>query len=392
MKKIVKLSLVASMAVAGLSTSTFAAESISEAFKNGKVKGSVKSFYFAKSTDANTANKDSSIWVNGGSLNYVTDSFKGLVLGATFQTSHVGSIDDKGTTKTFSSTMDASGSVLSESYIKYTIANTSFKAGRQYISTPLLAGSGSRMIKQSFMGYVLSNTDIPDTTVVAGKVTRFAGRTDSNGNVGTFDRLATNSSGAITIYAKNNSIDNLTAQIQYADVDEVASVMYVDAVYKIPTDFKPYIGLQYFDTSTDNSANKDNSLVGAKVGANIEGVDLFFGYTSASGKAGDNNVNHGVGSAAFANYTTTTETAGADAFKAGTDAMRFAVGYSFAGVNAKVAYTTFDNLTNDLDETTLNVSYKFTKDLTGSIDYSIMEYETVNTDKTALRTKLTYSF
>ena len=391
MKKIVKLSLVASMAVAGLSTSTFAAESISEAFKNGKVKGSVKSFYFAKSTDANTANKDSSIWVNGGSLNYVTDSFKGLVLGATFQTSHVGSIDDKGATKTFSATMDAQGSVLSESYIQYTIDNTTFKGGRQYISTPLLAGSGSRMIKQSFEGYLLSNTDIPDTTVVVGNVRKFAARTDGNGNVGTFDKLGTGS-GVSTIYAKNSSVPNLTLQFQFADYDKTASLVYVDGVYKIPTDFKPYIGLQYFDTSTDNSANKDNSLVGAKVGANIEGVDLFFGYTSASGKAGDNNVNHGVGSAAFANYTTTTETAGADAFKAGTDAMRFAVGYSFAGVNAKVAYTTFDNLTNDLDETTLNVSYKFTKDLTGSIDYSIMEYETVNTDKTALRTKLTYSF
>ncbi|MDC0933329.1 OprD family outer membrane porin [Arcobacteraceae bacterium] len=391
MKKIVKLSLIAAAAVAGLSTSSLAADSIAEAFQNGKVKGSVKSFYFAKSTDANTADKDSSIWVNGGSINYVTDSYNGLVFGATFQTSHVGTIDDDGATKTFSATMDASGSVLSESYLQYTYANTTFKGGRQYISTPLLAGSGSRMIKQSFEAYLLVNTDLPDTTIVAGNVTKFAGRTDGTGDVGSFNKLGTGS-GVATVYIKNTSIDNLTARFQYADYDETANLLYVDAVYKMPSDLKPFIGIQYFDTDTDDSANKDNSLYGIKAGMNIKGIDLFLGYTSTSGTTGDNNVNHGVGSAAFANYTTTTETAGGDAFKAGTDAARVAIGYNFAGVKAKIAYTTFDNVVNDLDETTLNLSYKFTKNLGASLDYSMMDYETNDTDKTALRTKLTYSF
>ena len=63
-----------------------------------------------------------------------------MVLGATLQTSHVTSIDDKDG-KTAGS-MDAQGSVLSESYLQYTYDKTTFKGGRQFVTTPLLAGSG----------------------------------------------------------------------------------------------------------------------------------------------------------------------------------------------------------------------------------------------------------
>jgi len=391
MRNTIKISLIASLAITGLSTNVVAADSISEAFQNGKFKGSLKSYYFAKTTDSNTDNKNSSIWVNGGSFNYVTDSFKGITLGATFQTSHVGSIDDDGSSSTFASTMDASGSVLSESYLQYVYKNTTFKGGRQYISTPLIAGSGSRLIKQSFEGYLLTNTDISDTKIVLANIRKFAGRTDGSGDVGNFEKLGTGS-GINTLYMKNRSIENLTAQFQYADYDEVASLIYIDGVYQFDNDMKPTIGLQYFKTDNDINGNEDNSLIGAKLSANIEGLLLYLGYTSASGKDGETSVNHGVGSASFAQYTATTETAGVDSFKAGTDAIRLAVGYTFVGVKAKLSHTMFDNETNDLDETTLNLGYKITSDFTASLDYTIMDYEANNSDKTALRTKLIYSF
>lgn len=54
------------------------------------------------------------------------------------------------------------------------------KGGEQFISTPLLAGSGSRLIKESFEGYLLVNNDIPDTTLVAGVVTKYQTRTDKS--------------------------------------------------------------------------------------------------------------------------------------------------------------------------------------------------------------------
>ena len=68
--------------------------------------------------------------------------------------------------------LDAKGAVLSESYLQYDLYKTRFKGGRQHIVMPLIANSGSRMIKESFEGYFLSNTDLPDTTLSAGWVNR----------------------------------------------------------------------------------------------------------------------------------------------------------------------------------------------------------------------------
>jgi len=383
MKKIAKLSLATAIAITGFTSSVYAADSISEAFSNGKVKGSVKSYYFAQTFDDVTKD-DSSIWANGGSLNFVTDSYKGLVLGTTFQTSHVTSIDDTaGATK---SSMDAQGSVLSEAYLQYTYDNTTFKGGRQFISTPLLAGSGSRLIKEAFEAYLVVNTDISDTTLVAGVITKYQTRTDGAGDVGNFDKIGTD--GVRTIYVKNKSIANLTVQAQYADVVDTAVDIYVDAKY----DFGPvYVASQYYNTNYDAAGTQDSSMYGLKVGGNINALDLFAGYTSTDD---DGDVLRGLGQAAYAQYTATTKTAGASAFTAGTDAWQVGAGYKFGALKTKVRYTSFDLPTAnaDLDETTLNLEYKFTKALTAQLDYSILDYENDANDATDLRSRIIYTF
>lgn len=398
MKKIAKLSLATAIAITGFTSSVYAADSISEAFSNGKVKGSVKSYYFAQTFDDVTKD-DSSIWANGGSLNYVTDSYKGLVLGSTFQTSHVTSIDDTAGATTGS--MNAQGSVLSEAYLQYTYDKTTFKGGRQFVSTPLLAGSGSRLIKEAFEAYLVVNTDIPDTTLVAGVITKYQTRTDKTtygdnafvnyqtngtGEPGNFNKIGTD--GVRTLYVKNQSISNLTVQAQYADVVDVAVDIYIDAKYN----FGPvYVASQYYNTNYDAAGTKDSSMYGLKVGGNVMGLDLFAGYTSTDDA---NAVVRGVGQGAYAHYTATTKTAGVAAFAAGTDSYQVGAGYKFGDLKTKVRYSSFDNPTvnADLDETTLNLEYKFTKALTAQIDYSILDYENDTKDATDLRSRLIYSF
>lgn len=399
MKKIAKISLAASLAVITMSSSLLAADSIAEAFTNGKFKGELKSYYFAQSFD-DSAKNDSSIWVNGGMFNYVTDSYKGFTLGATFQTSHVTSIDDEdGKTE---GSMDAQGSVLSESYLQYNYNETTFKGGRQFISTPLLAGSSSRMIKESFEAYLLANTDLPDTTILAGVVTKYQTRTDNSsygdnsfvqyqtngtGEPGNFNKIGTH--GVRTIYVKNTSIPNLTAQFQYADVVDSATDIYLDAKYKIGL---AYIAAQYFDTNYDSPSDADSYMYGLKLGVKVKGVDIFAGYTSTDD---DNNVLRGIGQGAYANYTATTKTAGADAFKAGTDSWQIGAGYTFAErFKTKLRYSTFDVAQNnsDLDEITLNLQYTFNKNFLAQIDYSILDYEDNTKDASDLRTRLIYSF
>jgi hypothetical protein len=405
MKKIAKLSLIAAIAVTGFTTTSFASDSLSKAFTNGKLKGEVKSYYFAQTFDSPTT-KDSSIWANGGMLNYVTDSYNGLILGATFQTSQISSIDDK-SAKTAGS-MDAQGSVLSESYLQYTYDKTTFKGGRQFINTPLLAGSGSRLIKESFEGYFLVNNDIPDTTLVAGVVTKYQTRTDkstytdnaaavdfqTNGTGGPGNFNTIKNGGVKTLYIKNTSIPNLTIQGQYAKVNHVLSAIYADAKYTVNIDLKPYVALQYFDTNYNISGLKNNSLYGIKTGFNISGLDLFAGYTSANNTSSDAAVFRGIGQGAYSQFTATTKTAGADAFSAGTDAWQIGAGYKFGDLKSKLRFTQFDKLAanSDLNETTLNLEYKFSKELKAQIDYSILDYQNNTKDATDLRTRLIYSF
>lgn len=44
------------------------------------------------------------------------------------------------------------GAVLSEAYVGYKMDKTTVKVGRQFIATPLIAGSPNRNITQSFEG------------------------------------------------------------------------------------------------------------------------------------------------------------------------------------------------------------------------------------------------
>lgn len=405
MKKLTKRSLVAAFLLAGLSSQSFAAESLSEAFTNGKVKGELKSYYFDESYDSASAS-DNSVWANGIKLGYVTDSFKGLKLGTTFQLSSTTSIDDDAGKQ--NKTMYASGAVLSEAYLEYNYKNTTFKGGRQFISLPLIKGSGSRLIKESFEGYFLSNTDIPDTLISLGKVTKYQTRTDgvtkttnstsftnpnpNIGDVGEFNKIGTD--GAVSLYVKNNSIKNLAIQAHYVDfIDEVAT-LYVDAKYKFGGDFKPFVAAQYYNSNYDDSTSKDSSMYGYKIGASLVGFNLHASYTSTDD---DGNVNRGIGESATASFTNATSTTGN--YTAGTDSWQVGVSKEFNNLNASIKYTQSDAVAdkNDLDQTYLGLKYKFSgalKNLLASAEYTIYDYGQGNDskDKDELRTKLIYKF
>ena len=183
--KLVKLSL-AAIAIVGMTTSSFAsADSVSEAFKNGKVNGDLKGYYFSRDKGVSSSE---SILTGGIELNYVTDSFKGFKFGTTVQSS-ASPFADIMAKNVFKGDMYGSGAVLSEGYLSYSLGMTTAKIGRQYIKTPLLKLSGSRLVKQSFEGLVIVNKDIPKTTLIAAYVNKFQGMTNMNGNIGEFTDL-----------------------------------------------------------------------------------------------------------------------------------------------------------------------------------------------------------
>ena len=159
------------------------ADDLQKAFKETKMTGELKAQYFDR---PHVDGKNDTISLVGGNVNLNTGLYYGFGAGFTFQTSHRVSKSIEGNTNEYINTMDVSGSVLSQSYLSYSLTDTIFKIGRQYITTPLLAGSGSRMIKQSFEGITLENKSLPKTTITLAYVNKFQGRTNGLGDAPKF--------------------------------------------------------------------------------------------------------------------------------------------------------------------------------------------------------------
>ncbi len=351
--KLAKLSL-AAMVVAGLASSSFAADTLADAFKNGKVKGQLKAWYFDKTVE-NAADENANVLALGLELNYVTDSLYGFYAGATFQGASQPWIEDDAKTR-FVNEMHTSGAVLSEAYLGYKIGKTNAKIGRQYISTPLVDGSGSRIFKESFEGVTVVNTDIPQTTLIAGYVNKFQGRTsvvsdNGDGDAPTFEKRAVfngfdvaDFDGAYTAAIINKSITGLTLTAQYGVFKDVeasptaiadADVYYTEANYVLPVaGFKLGFDANYRGSRTDTGLDAKN-LEGDMFGARVSIKDLAgFGASFAATTTDSNdNVILGMGNGP-SSYTGTLIRASAETAKLNTDAYLFTATYDFSKLGA----------------------------------------------------------
>jgi len=381
MKKFAKLSLVASLA---LSSSAFA-DSLEEAFKASKVSGEIKAQYFKKNGVG--VSESDSIFVVGGNLGVVTGSYYGVKAGFTFQTSHVPSLNDDDNSGSFTHTMDAQGAVLSESYLAYTMKNTTLKVGRQYIGTPLVAGSGSRMIKQSFEGAVITNTDIANTTFTAAYVGKYQNRTDGAGSPGEFEKYE---DGAYTLYVKNTSVANLTLQAQYLDVQGIVSGTDKNALY-MQTDYKvekiATVSAQYFDTS---NGSVDGSLFGLKANGNIGPVNVTVAYTTTGSEG---TVFSGVGSAADKSFTALPVGGGGPTYTKDTDTIVGALATTVAGVTGVIYAGHIDNNTpQDIDGYGGMLMYSYNKNFSTKVMYENVKVGTVSKASDTFRLYLSYKF
>lgn len=385
--KLAKLSL-AAIAVVGLSTSSFAADTLADAFKDGKLKGAVKAYYFDKDTGTSQ-----DIFVTGVMLNYVTDSFKGVKFGATFQSSNTPFVDNANVSS-FLKTMDASGAQLSEAYLAYTMDKTTVKVGRQYIGTKLVAGSGSRMIKQAFEGVTVVNTNIPATTLTLAYVGKYQARTDEAGGVAQFEKTAI-PEGAYEVQFVNKSVANLQLTGAYLNVKDSRSVIYGEAKYSGKTDAMTYsVAAQINDTSYDSNhatlANMDSGYYGAKVSIGMDALNAYVAYTSVNDDAKADN---GVGSGTAATLYTATPV-NAAVMNAGTDGFAVDVNYKMGAAKVGARYASVETGANvDIDTTALYGSYAFDGALKGlGLGLNYEDKDNGTDDNKALWFKAIYSF
>ncbi|AFL67717.1 OprD family outer membrane porin [Sulfurospirillum barnesii] len=402
--KLAKLSL-AAIVVAGLASHSFAADSLADAFKNGKVTGELRAWYFDRDTDVPAAaggawdrkKGDANIINMGVILNYVTDSFYGLKMGATFQSNYAPFADDEAKAL-FYNDMYGSGAVLSEMYVQYTIDKTTAKVGRQFINTPLIAGSGSRMIRQSFEGALITNTNLPDTTLAAGYISKWQNRTSPDttakkSDVGEFERF--NDDGAYTLLAINKSIPGLTITGQWAQVVDVADVYYAELAYAGKmNDFRYGLAGQYLITDYDESGKDDGSFYGIKASFGIGAFNMYVAYAEVDDD-NDASVSADVGGADPI-YTANVIHSGE--YKAGSKGYAIDANYEVvkgAKIGARYSDINMKAAKSDYDVIDLYANYTFDGPLKGfgvEVQYETKDKDASTGSSNELRFRANYKF
>ena len=319
-----------SLACIGLISSLNAAEDLSSMFKEGKVSGQIREFSISRSYKKSAA-ADYTRTANaiGGHLKFETADYKGLSFGTAFYTTN-GFLND--TPKTDYTKVDPtllgkdnnSYAMLGEAYLQFKYSNTTFKGGRQKLDTPLAGSDDARMLPNLFEAYVLTNSDIANTTLVAAHVTKFAQGTfgrvynggilsatsgysavDSRNHTGDFVNMgeyavgkATNGVTALAAVYKNA---NFKAQLWDYYAHDILNALYGDATFSwtclLNENVKPYASAQFI--KEDNIGNDYLKAIGgngeidslywaAKVGAKVENFNAYVAYSSVtSNSAGD---------------------------------------------------------------------------------------------------------
>ena len=203
MKKYISMSAIAFGLLSSVNAQ--AAEDLSSMFSEGKVSGQIRMFSIDRKyqgSKGNTTHRNAT--AIGGNLKFETADFHGLFLGAgAYTTNRVASSPTRD--GTLFGKNDDGYTILGEAYVGYKRGNTVFKGGRQKLDTPLAGSDDARMLPNLFEAYVLSNTDIAHTTLIAAHVTKFA--------QGTFGRTYSNSS-------KANQLLSVTSGYSYSDPQE----------------------------------------------------------------------------------------------------------------------------------------------------------------------------
>lgn len=290
--KLLKLSLASIVAIG---TASYAADSLSDAFKEGKIQGELKAYYYDRDWSSGTTATGTAIKGNiidlGVKLDYETAAFYNFKAGIGFQSSNSPWADKDGKTA-YGTTPGAgamdmwgTGAVLSQAYILYDVGKTNIKVGRQYIDMPLIGSAPSRLVVESFEGISVVSKDIPNTTVAAAYIDKFQGWTDGAGKIADFgdsmNGLTFDYAYALSIV--NKSLTNTTFTAAYGALDASRNsgygMFYVDALYEAKTDAFIYnIAAQYSNINYESSATSDSNFYGVKAGIGYAGLNVYAAY------------------------------------------------------------------------------------------------------------------
>lgn len=285
--KFIGVTMAALISIAG---SAIAADTITDSFKNGKFDGEAKVWYQSDDNDANKHIFDTeNSWFDAGlRFSYSTDNYKGLGVGATFYAvDDLGAYENMANRSMLNVEHSDTGAWLGEAYITYAIANTSAKAGRQNILSPLVNSDDWPIFPNNFEALLIKNSDIPDTTLIGGYVwkERWMKSDDQEFNdfhhyvlmVGAVNKSIPNSELTAYLYEADDD-DNDYKKITESDDSTIAS--YLEAKSK----FKMFnLGAQFIRIDPEAEGKGDpTNAVGAKINTKLWMFDMTAAYVHVS--------------------------------------------------------------------------------------------------------------
>lgn len=382
MSKSVKI-IVALLAIATLAAPAFA-DTLQDALKAGKITGEFN--YFAlKGSDADTyslngvRNRDSSAVTTR--LNYKSGNFYGFTLGTAFQASHsLRSFDaaDSAPDGPNDDRLSISDGNLLEFYLAYAFSNSELKIGRQIIHSPLVNNDDLVYpMVDSFDAAVFTTTLIPKTMLQAMVIKEWNARdTESDTHFG--DPL-------FSLFAVNNSIENLTLLGQYMTTSEdefnhpdgandMPTIVIegwdqylLQATYKLPISQPITLGVQYGGASFDEAGQDDTFFYGAKVSTEVKKFRLAASYVKIDE---DNTLPSSFGH--VPNSVTYNNMWVLDLPFAGMETVLLSIGYDFSNIGIKGLDATLSYATISQDDDSQLDANKYEAYLDGASEVDLV--------------------
>ena len=295
------------------------ADSLEEAFANAKTSGQIRAFYITRDRSGTIGDTqtDRSAFALGGHLKIETAPIEGVSFGAAFYTTQdIGvnsDTEDKVNPSLFGEGKE-SYHILGEAYMKYVGGTTTLTIGRQKLNTPLASADDARMLPNLFEAAVLTNSDLIDTTLVLGHVTKMAAGTFSNqygsntlslhsgyglNNIsGKFKNMGTYAVGedtaGVTVAAMiYNGVQNTTIQLWDYYAHDILNAIYAQADIKwkcIYSDtLKPFASFQLIsesDIGDKFAGDVDSTYYGFKIGGKYNSFSLYGAYSQTDSSVG----------------------------------------------------------------------------------------------------------
>jgi len=213
----------------------------------------------------------------GGKFGYLSPNFAGLSAGATvYATQELFDNEDMG----FFDSEFGSYAILGEAFVQAMFGNTTIKGGRFELDTPHADTDDIRMIPNTFQGGYVTNSDLSDTTLMAGYLSKWAGVDTSQPE--DFTNINADE-GVKFVGAIYEGIENTTLQGWYYQAKDNVNLTYLDAVYGNDS-FE--VGVQYGSQKNDTpgaTGDLTSDVFGLMSSVSISDFILSAAYNDVNG-------------------------------------------------------------------------------------------------------------